>query len=300
MCHRDYFDKSAIPPGLQDKLENVIRDQANLFNPNDFFLGAPLNRQDLIESIDAFVINPLDSVTYLDYGSILSAMAGQDKGNFDVDLDDSTGTFVAGELFTGLKETPQASLTFNQPGATIAFAGKDVQGVDADIALSIFDFSFATGALHENEMLSAAGLTEAAGDAFVYSFGYHGALPGIATFAIETGLGEGQKVQVYRYDQQDALASSGSALPFTLIASDVAVGQGGLITYKNNTMSEYLVTTKKLDGAVVSEMVAQQDGGAKKPMTGWIIGGVVVVLLAGTGGVVWRRRRVGKAGDGQG
>jgi len=288
-----YFDKSAIPPGLQDKLEDVIRDQASLFNPDDFFLGAPLDRQDLIDSIDAFVINPLDSVTYLDYGSILSAMAGQDKGKFDVDLDDSTGTFVAGELFTGLKETPQASLAFNQTGATIAFAGRDVQGVDADTALSIFDFGFAAGALNEKEMLSAAGLTEAAGDAFVYSFGYHGNLPGIATFAIETGFGEGQKVQVYRYDDQDALASSGSALPFTLIASDIAVGKGGLVTYKNNTMSEYLVTTKKLAGAAVSEMVELQDGGEKKPMTGWIIGGAVgLLLLASAGVMVWRRRRV--------
>jgi len=264
-----------------------------LFNPDDFFLGAPLDRQDLIDSIDAFVINPLDSVTYLDYGSILSAMAGQDKGKFDVDLDDSTGTFVAGELFTGLKETPQASLAFNQTGATIAFAGRDVQGVDADTALSIFDFGFAAGALNEKEMLSAAGLTEAAGDAFVYSFGYHGNLPGIATFAIETGFGEGQKVQVYRYDDQDALASSGSALPFTLIASDIAVGKGGLVTYKNNTMSEYLVTIKKLAGAAVSEMVELQDGGEKKPMTGWIIGGAVgLLLLASAGVMVWRRRRV--------
>lgn len=145
--------------------------------------------------------------------------------------------------------------------------------------------------LHEKEMLSAAGLTEAAGDAFVYSFGYHGDLPGIATFAIETGFGEGQQVQVYRYDAQEALASSASALPFTLIASDIAVGQGGLVTYKNNTMSEYLVTTKKLDGAAVSEMVVLQDGSSKKPMTGWIIGGVVLMLvLAGSGVVVWRRR----------
>jgi len=77
----------------------------------------------------------------------------------------------------------------------------------------------------------------------------------------------------------------------TLIASDVAVGQAGTITYKNNTMSEYLVTTKKLDGAAVSEMVVLQDGSSKKPMTGWIIGGAVLMLvLAGSGVVVWRRR----------
>jgi hypothetical protein len=112
---------------------------------------------------------------------------------------------------------------------------------------------------------------------------------GVATFAIDTGLSEGQKVQIYRYDAQAALASSGSALPFTLIASDVAVGKDGLVTYKNNTMSEYLVTTKKLDGVVVSDMVALQDDSTKKPMTGWIIGGVVMLLLAGAGGVMWRR-----------
>jgi len=137
------------------------------------------------------VINPLDNVTYLDYGSILDTLADQGKGTFDVALDNSTGTFVAGELFTGLKETPQASLAFNQTGATIAFAGRDVQGVNADAALSIFDFGYAAGAMHEKELLSAAGLTEAAGDAFVYSFGYHGDLPGIATFCHETGVRRG-------------------------------------------------------------------------------------------------------------
>jgi len=149
-------------------------------------------------------------------------------------------------------------------------------------------------------MLAAAELGADKAEAFVFSFGYHGELPGTATFAITTALNEGQKVQVYRYDEPESLAASGSALPFTLIASDIPVTAGGLVTYKNHTMSEYLVTPKKLAGAAVSDMVALQGDGVKKPMTGWIIGGLAVLVLAGAGVVVWRRRRVGKAGDGQG
>ena len=116
---------------------------------------------------------------------------------------------------------------------------------------------------------------------------------GTATFAITTALNEGQKVQVYRYDEPESLAASGSDLPFTLIASDIPVTAGGLVTYKNHTMSEYLVTPKKLAGAAVSDMVALQGDGMKKPMTGWIIGGLAVLVLAGAGVVVWKRRRVG-------
>jgi len=43
----------------------------------------------------------------------------------------------------------------------------------------------------------------------------------------------------------------------------------------------------------VSDMVALQGDGMKKPMTGWIIGGLAVLVLAGAEVVVWKRRRVG-------
>ncbi len=287
-----YYEKSAIPPGLLDKIKGAMRDRANRVLRDDLFLGVPYTRNSLEDAIDDYVINPLDSVTYLEYGSILDAMARKGKGTFEVGLTNDTGTFVAGDFFVGLSDTPRASLIFKQPGATIAFDGSEIQA-DADTSRYIYDFGFKGDTLHKSEMLSAAGVADGAGDAFVYNFGFHGNLPGIATFSVETDLAEGQKIQVYRYDGSDALASSGSAQPFTLIAGDVTVMAGGLVTYRNNTMSEYLITTKKLNGATASAMATMQDQNTKDPISGWVIGGIALAVTSvGAMVVLVRRKRI--------
>jgi hypothetical protein len=59
----------------------------------------------------------------------------------------------------------------------------------------------------------------------------------------------------------------------------VATGLAEAVTYKNNTMSEYLVTTKDLTDAVVSAMSTQQesvDGNSQ-----WVIGFAIFITILG-------------------
>ena len=97
--------------------------------------------------------------------------------------------------------------------------------------MDLFNFSYQK-ASHEAEMLSAVGAGQ---QSFTYSFAHHGELPGMAIFAITTGMMEGTKVNVYKFD-------AGTS-QFSLVAGEMTVGAEGVVTYQNNTMSEYLVTT---------------------------------------------------------
>ena len=112
-------------------------------------------------------------------------------------------------------------------------------------------------------------------ESFTYGFQHHGELPGIATFSISTNLTEGLMVNVYRFDA--------ATNKFSLIADNIKVGAKGAVTYKNNTMSEYLITTKNLSEAVVSAMSTHQETEGGNFL--WIIGLAILILILG--GVYW-------------
>ena len=67
---------------------------------------------------------------------------------------------------------------------------------------------------------------------------------------------------------------------FTLIARNIAVGAGGVVTYKNNTMSEYLITTDTVKSALVSDMAGQQGNSANNTWLPVVIIGLAAVGLA--------------------
>jgi len=147
----------------------------------------------------------------------------------------------------------------------------------------LYNFAYKAGALHEKDMLAAAG---EGGENFTFSFAYHGQLPGMATFAVTTDLAEGAQVNVYKFD----VVTGG----FTLIAKNLTVGSGGVATYRNDTMSEYLVTTETIPGAAVAAVAGQQ--GSIGGNIRLFIGIGLAALLCGV--AVWivlrRRKRASK------
>ncbi len=191
----------------------------------------------------------------LDYGNTLAGIKNESGGIGTLQLDNRTGSLVPGTLFVGLKEKGTSQLSIGQKGAVVTFKG-------ADIALAegggLYDFGFSTTAPHAQDMLKAAGLAgtgTAASDAgtkqaFTYAFAHNGSLPGYGSFAVETGIQTGATVQVYRFD-----AATGG---LSLIAGNMKVGTGGVVTYQNNTTSEYLITTKTVEGVPVSEAASRQ------------------------------------------
>jgi len=210
----------------------------------------------------------------LDYGVTLDAMASQQGGLFEVTLDGNTGTVVTGKYFaTGLKGNTGASISFIQDGATITFAGKDL-GNDVSTAM-LYDFGFYPDSLLEGDILSAAGLLTTGGESFTYSFSHHGSLPGAATFAITTGISEGSTVGVYRYD-------SGTD-SFTQIADGLKVGAGGVVTYQNNTMSHYIITTEKITRITgYDAALAESESGGS-----WLYIIIVIAAAAAAGVLVF-------------
>jgi len=204
-------------------------------------------------------------VTVLNYGSTVDAIASQGGGQHMVGLGGSSGTTVVGEYFEALRGNPQAGITFMQDGANITFVGSDVSKT-GDFGL--YDLGYTQGSFNEQEMLGASGM--AGSQYFTYSFEHHGDLPGTATFDITTSIAEGSKVNVYKFD-----AETGS---FTAIAEGLTVGAGGLVSYTNNTMSEYMITTGKINGALKPAQAAN-----------WLLYGIIiaaVVLLAAVAIVV--------------
>jgi len=224
------------------------------------------------------------SVTYkyLHFGPQLVEMAEQKTGLYTVALDDSTGAAVSGEYFTTLKGNKDLSLAFEQKGAAITFNGKDIKGDILDSTL--LDLKYTPLSRMEDEMLAAA-KTEG-GKNFTYSFGHHGELPGMATFDVTTDMTEGETVNVYRYEPD--------AGKFTLIAGDLKVGTGGSVRYRNNTMSDYLITTNRIDGALT-----QSNGAGNN----WLLyaGIISVLMLVAAGTVVFiilkkKKRAIQKEG----
>ncbi|MCL1982720.1 MAG: putative Ig domain-containing protein [Clostridiales bacterium] len=224
----------------------------------------------------------------LEYGSHIQEMADLKNGSYTVPLDSATGSYVPIDYFFALEDNKAMNLTFEQEGFNLTFAGKDMNGHESWETLYNFGYSSGTsvkqlildatrmteeeylsddfGALSDDGMLDLAGLKE--GEHFTYSFVHHGDLPCMATFDITTTIPEGERVNVYKCD-----AGTGS---FTLIAKNLQVGEGGVVTYRNNTMSDYIITTATIAGA------AEKDGTAIRWL--WIV--VAAALVLAIAGVV--------------
>ena len=226
-------------------------------------------------------LNMLTESTLFDYRATVDALHSTKGGIHSVQLGGTNGTNVPDILFSTLASNPAASIEFLQEGANITFRGSDVNNAAEGV---MYDFGFIPLAEHENQMRSALSDGQSA---FTYSFLGHGELPGVATFAITTDIAEGTNVNVYYFDE----ATGG----FSLIAGNIAVGAGGVVTYKNNTMSEYLITTDTVKGARVSDMAGQQKLTANYP---WLPVVIIGIAAVGFAVVVWvfthRRKRARK------
>jgi hypothetical protein len=266
----NYHYSDDLPDSVKSRLRAFLEEQITQSAQTGVFLGERMSTEDLLGGIDGFTVNPItEGSVYLEYGSLLEEMASQEDGSFLVDLNENTGTIITGKYFSALKGNPGAELTFHQNGADVTFLGKNIEtAFDYDMP----DFGYYAGAFNEEQMLAAAGT---GGETFTYAFAYHGELPGTAAFAITTDIAEGSKVNVYKYDAAENT--------FTLIASGLTVAEGGLVTYQNNTMSEYLITTGTIAGAEA------QDAGGGSPNGGWWLIGVGAAAAASL--AVWAVRR---------
>ena len=145
-----------------------------------------------------------------------------------------------------------------------------------------FDLAFSQQAVSASAMKAA---TQGAG-AFTFAFAHNDALPGFAQFDIATDLAAGQSVNVYKYDAQSQR--------FSTIAENVIVAEGGVVTYMNNTMSEYLITSAKLEGAETTEAYRVNNQTREPASFLWayfVGGGVLLLLVAGGIFLLIRRKR---------
>ena len=227
-------------------------------NIDDFFgtdgSGFPIDpfNDSFDDELHANLGDWIGSYKSLDYGVTLEAMASQKGGVFEVPLGDLTGTVITGKYFSqGLHSNPEATIAFKLDGASIEFTGKDLS--ESVSQHMLYDFGFYQNTYMQSLMEEAVGAS--GGENFSYSFTHHGALPGTATFNIQTDIASGSKVNVYRFD-----ASTGD---FTLIADNLTVGSEGTVTYRNNTMSHYLITTIEIPWALSADqtpLVSQTEG----------------------------------------
>lgn len=275
VCDRyHYYDPAA--PTLPLSEEELAKLRADMKKAIHDEIESYKNGYQTIQNIDVtgadgaafdFRVNPMEKVTSgLEYGSLVDEITAQKGGTYTVELGNETGTVISGAYFTALSGNPKASLTFQQEGVRITFSGKDITKADA---LDLINIGY-TYAPHEKTMLDKIGT---GGHSFAYGFQHHGALPGTADFVVTTTLSAGEKVNVYKFD-----AASGG---FTLIAKGVTVGEKGVVTYKNNTMSEYVITTKTIPGAAISDRIGLFN--PARSLIWWIVGiGLIVLVLAGT------------------
>jgi hypothetical protein len=162
----------------------------------------------------------------------------------NMDLSARTAMQVGPSVFTALTENKDAVMDINLGGARILFEGKDVTNQPSG---SAYDFTYTPGSQYFDTMIQAAGDEHAT---FTYSFAYHGDLPGYATFVIYTNFAPGTEINVYKYDPEGK--------KYITIASKLTVGPGGAVTYRNNSCSDYMITSKTISGAVESPALSQQ------------------------------------------
>lgn len=147
-------------------------------------------------------------------------------------------------IFNTLAENKSALLNIKFNGAQITFKSQDVQKLDTE---QLYDFAFTKGSDYKEIMVKATGDDK---NMFTYSFAYHGNLPGYATFDINTDFNPGDVVNVYQYDPANQT--------YTLIAEQIKVGAGSVVSYVNNTCSDYLITTKVIANAATSVAMSKQ------------------------------------------
>jgi endo-beta-N-acetylglucosaminidase D len=56
---------------------------------------------------------------------------------------------------------------------------------------------------------------------------------------------------------------------FSVIAESVTVAEGGIVSYKNNTMSEYLITTASIKNAVMTDAYRLNSQSVDKKPISW-------------------------------
>ena len=286
-CDNYHYDSAAYAEDLaakrlRDTLINGLSDMCDDHNNNRTSKALWIDGTGMTEKLEFFpngqTVGP---VTYLESGPLLDQMSARKIGLFKLELDEFTGTMITGRHFVRLQENPGARLAFIQDGATVTFAGKDITTA---YNLTLFDFGYYKGAFNREEILASAGPD---GEHFTFAFAYHGELPGMAEFSIATGMTEGTKVNIYKYDPETGI--------FTLIAGDVTVGRDGIVTYRNNTMSEYLITTKTLEDAKISDVADMQ---SPEGVNIWLfisIGLAVLLCAAAVLLIVFYRKRPKKA-----
>lgn len=187
--------------------------------------------------------------------------------NVLLDLSSSASKQVPAQVFEELKKYPNLTLTINVGDAKIVFKGADIS---EDINAEYYDFSFVYSSEYADLIKEKSGDE----DGIIYSFGYEGNLPGYATFYLMTNLVQGDTYNIYKYSLEDD--------KFYLIAQDVAVQQAGLLAYKNNMCSEYIITQKTIENATVYDSVEKQGGLASGAASSYAmdIWAVLIIIIA--------------------
>jgi hypothetical protein len=146
----------------------------------------------------------------------------------------------------------------------------------------LFDFAFSNRAVSETAMKESAGLDSAS---FTFAFAHNNNLPGFARFDIVTDIAAGQSVNVYKYDAQNQ--------QFSMIAENITVADGGVVSYMNNSMSEYMITTATLKNAVISDAYQMNHQTSKQRSLSWLYyaGGGFLLMLIGITIVILARRK---------
>ena len=182
------------------------------------------------------------------YGPHLTEMKEQKSGSYTVVLNDSTGSAVSGRYFTTLQTLKNMSLTFEQEGIMISFDGKNVKK-DSILETTLLDLKYYPDRENFPDSQAKAMMLETMGmewgEDFAYAIGLHGSLPAMGTFAVTTGIPEGSTVNVYRYE--------GDKGAFNLIAENLKVDEGGIVTYKSDLLGDHLITVKTIEGAMTKE-----------------------------------------------
>ncbi len=153
----------------------------------------------------------------------------------NVDLSNKATAPVGSDVFKTLSKNAGVSLIFDLGKAKISFAGSDIKSV-ADG--TTYDLSFKSDSTYKTKMIADS----KDNSAFVYSFSFHGNLPGYATITVYTNFEKGSVINIYRYNTEGTPS-------YSLIAKNVVVGEGGVVIYRNNTCSDYVMTSKVISGA---------------------------------------------------
>lgn len=273
-----HYDPAANKNTVErNKLINNIKEILNLqiktYLDQSRIVTEPVYIGDIFDSLPKANDNVyVDRPSYFNTNQTISVINLNKGAQVEVDLNEFTGTKIPGTYFTALQTNKKGELAFNQDGASIKFIGGDIKTASE---YDMFDFGYYDPAFSHDQILETIG---EAGENFTYAFAYHGDLPGRAEFAIETDLSPGLNVNVYKFDFETE--------KFIPVAKGVQVETGGLVRYQNNTMSEYLITTKELS----RDLLASSGTGGTVAWWMYLIIGLVLAGVA-VGAVYIVRRR---------